>query len=582
MNIFDKFENDNSIHNPQSPNSSIGHQDIIHPDEEDSFLSFTGGLTSPWITAANFTTQYTNAHVAVCVGALGDAVSQLPADIIRSETSNGAKVEIDDNAHPANFMFRGPNPDMTWSDFMQGTVTSLLIDGNVYTVINRTPIGYELFLLDPTKVEIIYSDDRSQIEGYEYTVDAHTQMFPRDEVIHMRNFDVRNPLKGKSLLESLVKELTMDKAIMDFNAVFFKNGATIGTMFIPERNLNPAQHKQIQKAIRASTQGTTKSFGLFVNKYPGKMEFPGQKHKDIAFLELLKYIRETINSVFKVPPVKAGILEFANYANAVQQMESFWTDAVAPILRRIQDIINKDFIWKYYDTDHELKFDTSGIAAIQGDLKQRMEILTGYKKEGILTIDECREELGKEPLEEGAVETSAEEDKYTHVYDTFVQRLRKSVIDKLTKKTSGLTTVLPYVTVEDIFDVDEENELLQKMLQPYIKDTFMKAGEIISISTGATIFDINSDEVKLNLYTINEKHTVVIDRIYNILEHLLSTAVEDKQGLKELTNRIKDKLSWNYAVEWAKEIVPNIARRASRIAENQKLMIEAQELTENK
>ncbi|KKL82333.1 hypothetical protein LCGC14_1985820, partial [marine sediment metagenome] len=393
MNIFDKFENDNSIH---SPNYPISKNDIIHPDEEDSFAG-SNIFSSTW-SSFNFTAQqYTNAHVAICTSVLSDAVAQLPADIVRVEISNGSRVEIDDNAHPANFMFRGPNPNMTWSDFMEGTVNSLLLDGNVYVAIKKTPMGFELFLLDPVKVEIVYSRDKSQIVGYEYTVDLGRQTFPRDEIIHMRNFDVHNPLKGVSVLTSLTKELSMDESIKDFNNNFFKNGATIGSMFIPDRFLTDNVYKMVKKSLRDNIEGTNRAFKLFVNRFPGKLEFPNQTHKDIAFLELLKYIRETINGRFKVPPVKAGILEFANYANAVQQMESFWTDAVMPLLKRIQDIINKDFIWKYYDEDHELKFNTSDIAVLQGDRKQQMEILTGYKGADILTVDECRAELNREP-----------------------------------------------------------------------------------------------------------------------------------------------------------------------------------------
>ena len=555
--------------------ASATNTDIVPITETDSWQDFADSLTSPWGSAA-MATQFTNAHVAVCVSVLADAVSQLPADIIRVEISNGSRTEIDDNAHPANFMFKGPNPDMTWSDFQQGIIASLLLDGNTYIAISRMPIGPQLFLLDPAKIRIIYSKHKSHIVAYEYGYGEEKQTFTRDEMIHMRDFNVSSPLKGTSRLESLHKELQMDEYIKSYNANFFKNGCTVGAMWSPERQLAPNQFKQIQKAMRAALSGTTKAFSLFVNKFPGKLEFPEQKHKDIAFLELLKYIRETINAVFRVPPYKAGILEYANYANSTQQQESFWTDGIIPLLRRIQDIINKDFIWKYYDEDHELKFNTKNISALQGDPKQRMEILTAYKREGILTTDECRADIDREPLNAEASQASEEEDKYVQVYDTFFQAQRKRIVDKVEDKSSGLNALLTYVSIDDIFDIESENEILRKALRNQVKDTIRRAGEIAykSVET-ADVFDMDTDDVRLNLRTIDMKHDILNAKTYNILEQLLSTAIADGWGIKELTNRIKDKLSYKLAEQCAKELVPNIARRATSIANGQRLVADA-------
>lgn len=551
-------------------------KDVIDPDYTDSFINFGGDMANKMWGSSTFATQFTNAHVAVCVSVLADAVSQLPADIIRVETSQGTRTEIDDNAHPANFIFKGPNADMTYTDFMQGIVQSLLIDGNVYITIDPIFGGYELYLRDPLSVKHQYSEDEKRIVSYKIDTARIHVVYPRERMIHMKELDARNPLKGKSRLESLRQELQMDEYIKEFNTNFFKQGGVVGWMYTPDKILNPTHLKQIGRAIRDQTAGVANMFKLFINPFPGKLTTPDQKHKDIAFLELLKYIRETINAVFKVPPYKAGILEYANYANSTQQQESFWTDGVMPLLRRIQDIINKDFIWKYFDENHELKFNTSNIAALQGDPEIRMKVNTQYVKYGILTIDEVRADLDREPLDAETSQTSNEEDKYTRVYDTLFQEQQNRIIDKLEDASSGLTALLPYVGVDDIFNIEDENKVFQKTLASYIKDTFSNVGETAfnSIST-PTVFDINSDDVKLDLRTINMKHDILNEKTYNILEQLLSVAVSDGMQLKELKDRIKDKLSWKYAQQCAKEIVPNIARRATRIAEGQKLIDEA-------
>jgi HK97 family phage portal protein len=569
MDIFDKFD--------QSKQPSNYSQDKLETDSFGSsgfqFHDFNSFGSNDYLFEIS---QDINSSVAICVSVLSDAIVQLPADIIRVQTSKGSRTEIDDNAHPANFMFKGLNGDMTWADFMQGIVTSLLLDGNVYIqIISKT----ELYLLDPSKIKINQSQDQSKIISYTYLNNNYSTTIPRDQMIHMRNYDVHNPLKGKSMLESIRKELRMDYFVKVFNENFFKNGGVVGWMWNPEHELTIEQHKMLRKAMANEIQGVGNAFKVFINRFAGKLETPDQKHKDIAFLELLKHIRETIFGLFKVPPYKGGILEYANYANSTQQQESFWTDGVKPLVRRIVDIINKDFIWKYFDLNHELKFDYSNIAALQGDPKQRMEVLTGYKKEGILTTDECRIELGYEPLNSEESQASATQDQYVQIYDTFFQEQSKRIEDKLLKSISGLDTLIRFCTTDELFNIEEEDKLFKARLEPFIRDTFNQAGEVAFNAVNvSTIFDMKTDDVKLHLDTLNYKHEIINRKTYNIVDQLLSRAKQENWTKEELINRVKDNLSWKYAEQCAKEIVPAIVRRSMEVVDKQKLYDDATEV----
>lgn len=571
-------------------NLRLTHSDNIQSQQEDSFgewIEYINGRPLTSTTANKILAQYTNAHVAICTSVLSDAIAQLPADIIRITTSNGSRTEIDDNAHPANQLFRGPNPEMTYADFMQGIVSSLLLAGNAYVTID--PVGRgkfpELYLRDPGTVTPNLSQDYKQIINYTIRVGTTEYTYPRDRVIHIREFNVSNPLIGRSKLDALALELQMDEYVKLFNANFFKNGAVMGQVWTPEHRLTPAQHKEIGNAMAKATQGVGNAWKIFINKYPGKLETPDQKHKDIAFLDLLKYIRETINGVFKVPPYKAGVLEYANYANSVQQQESFWTDGVKPLIRRIQDALNKDFIWKYFDPTHEIRLDLSGVAALKGNPKEQMEIFTGYQKQGILTIDEVRAELGKEPLNSTPqAQQSTTQNAYTQLYFDFFEAQVKRIHSKIDKITvDGIfQTPMEYTTSDELFDLVEENKLFHDFISPTLRDTIMTVGEInFKAANTDEVFDMSTPSMEMHLRSLNLKHDTINAKSFNIVDQLLTEYKTRKWDVSELKARITDKLCYDYAKECAKEVVPSIVRRTESLVQDQKLLDSITEKTDN-
>lgn len=563
---------------------SLFNRDRVIPQEQDTYFNYVEYVNGVPVgniqQKANLTTYWTNAHIATCVSVLADAVSQLHADIVRSTTSNGTQVFIDDNAHPANLILKGPNPDLTYADFMHSTVISLLLAGNCYILIDKTSTtAIELFLLDPSKIRPQISKDGKKIVYYEYGDSFNPIRYNRDQIIHLREFDLANPLIGKSRLESLRQELLMDGYVKTFNANFFKNGAVIGQWFTPEHRLSDDQHKQLSRAVQQMTSGIGNVFKFLISKVPGKLESPDIKHKDIAFLELLKYIRETINALFKVPPYKAGILEYANYANSTQQQETFWLDGVFPILRKIEDIINKDFIWKYFDTNHEFKFNTDDIKALKGDPKQQMEILTAYKRENIMTVDEVREKLEMEPLGEQANTTSGTEDTFTRAYTQILDTQLKSIygkLDEISVKGNFMSRLSLYNTA-DIFDITKESKYVYDTISPLIRDTIQSIGDIaFTAVNNPDTFDINCDSVSASMRALQMKHDIITLKIFNILDTIFKEWKTRNYLLPELKDRIQDKLNWTFAQQIAKEIVPNIISRSTSIAESQSIITEVE------
>ena len=106
-----------------------------------------------------------------------------------------------------------------------------------------------------------------------------------------------------------------------------------------------------------------------------------------------------------VPPVMVGILEFANYANAKEQIRIFWKVRMLPKLNIIEGIVSGVVRLLFDDPDLHAKFDTSGVKALQQDENDRVNNNNSRIDRGTLTPNEVRAEEGRDPLQGGDIAT---------------------------------------------------------------------------------------------------------------------------------------------------------------------------------
>ena len=333
-----------------------------------------------------------NANVYIATRAISDAIKSLPVNIVSVEVTNGVERQIDDNDHEANQIIQSPNPEHSWSDIVDHIVKSYLNDGNSLLTIERQtgPNGnVEIWPRDPRNVDI--SRDKKHYKFGKFTQYAKT--YRRNQVIHIRDIQVDDPFWGVGRVTTIREEIMMDYFINRFNSRFFEHGATINLMFTPDHDLSDDQHEQILDAMSGEIGGAERAFKLFINKYAGKFEWPEQRHKDLAFDNLLRMNREKTFGVYGLPPFRGGVMEYSNYANAIAQDLDFWLNTVKPIIKVIEDALNKQLIWPIYGPGVNIKFDLDSVPAIRGDDGERVDTLIKLKNAGIVSPGYVREQL---------------------------------------------------------------------------------------------------------------------------------------------------------------------------------------------
>ena len=344
--------------------------------------------------------QEYNANVFVCTRAITDAIVSLPVRIVTTEIVNGQETVMPDNDHEANDFLRHPNPKNTFRQIIKHNSMSLLGNGNAFNTIELVTgpnHRLEAWPRDPREVDYKPSTDQ-YIFGK--NTPHMTKAYKSDRVIHIAETDVTETIFGKPRHNAVRAEMRMDMLVNRFNERFFEAGGTLGMMFTPDQNLTEDQHSQLVEALSAQTQGVEKAWALFVNMFAGKLESPDQKHKDISFLELLQHNREKIYSAFGLPPFRGGIMEYANYANALAQDADFWLNTIKPLTTQMQDAYNKQLIWPFFGDDVSLLISFDEIPALRGDPKSQAAVHKIYIETATMTTDEVREELGRSPMTE--------------------------------------------------------------------------------------------------------------------------------------------------------------------------------------
>lgn len=354
-----------------------------------------------------------DANVAIATRAISEAVRMLQYQIVSIETVNNVETKIPDMEHEANALIKHPNPDITMRELLQFNTISLLGDGNAYNTIelitgpNRR---IEVWPRDPRPVTRILNP-KGVPGDYQIISGSNKHIIRRQRMIHIKDIDITDPIYGKPRHEAVRSEIHLDRVVNQFNTKFFEQGATLNAMFTPKEDMTEDQHKQLVDAYKDEAQGVDNAFGLFINRFAGLIVHPDQKHKDLSFLDLLKHNREKIFGNFGLPPFRGGVMEFANYANALIQDKDFWQNTIKPIVAVLLDGFNKQLIWPFFGDDIALSANYDDVAALKGDPKMQMEVHQGYKAMGALTLDEIREEIGRDPLPEADKEPEEDEAK---------------------------------------------------------------------------------------------------------------------------------------------------------------------------
>ena len=332
-----------------------------------------------------------------CVDVIGDSVAQLPLEPYKID-ENGYKRKYME--HPTYYLLnKEPNSQMSRFTFMKTLITSVLLNGNGYALIERDANG------NATSLKLIPSDlvTVSRIDPLKekimYSVIGINKLIEPVNMIHILNFSY-DGITGISTLQHARNTLGMASDSEAHAAGFFKGGANLAGIIKVQSSLTPKQKLDIKESWQSTFSPITGTpNGVAVLE--GNMDFQPitVNPSDAQLLETREFNVIDICRFFGVSPVKAFDLSKSSYSTVEATQLAFLTDTLNPLLEKIELEFERKLYKPSERNSIDVRFDTSSL--LRADKASQASYYNTLFQIGAITPNEIRKALDLEPLENG-------------------------------------------------------------------------------------------------------------------------------------------------------------------------------------
>jgi len=302
---------------------------------------------------------------------------------IRSRATNIAQVplafypldgDVQIERHPVIDLFRDVNPTLTGQQLLEGIETSLAINGNAFLVkddVIRNGLPIFLWLFNPTWVSFAY-DKNKQWVGYwlKRGGQGEKQFIDKDRVIHFKYYNPYDELRGLSPMDAARVTFDTQWSALNYNQNFFKNDATPPLVLTHERQLNPKQKEELKSEFIEKRQGVEHAGRAMLLSGGLDAKTLAIPHVDVQFIEQMKFNREDICMIYKVPKSEVTLYEDINLATARSADLGFWKKTLIPEGIAIANKLNAEFL---NPLGIEVRFDFHAIDAINAEILEKVE-----------------------------------------------------------------------------------------------------------------------------------------------------------------------------------------------------------------
>jgi len=298
-------------------------------------------------------------------------------------------------AHPYAALRKRPNPDLGASYLWQFLLGWLLLRGRAYEWLLRNTLGeiVEIWPVPANSMQAVPDPERQSghyISHFRYTP-PQTGVpidLPYRDVVYYRRPNIFDLYGGQGFLDPLNMAVQTDRSAAMWNRDSYGNEMTVRTgIFLPAELADPLY----DKAKAEIRQQLVEEHARYIISRTGQLEVKqfGVSPKDAEYLASRTFNREEIDRVLGFPAgfwAKEATRANSDAARAVVIGGTVW-----PLLCLVADEITAQVLRENYGPGQEGQFEDIRPADRELVLQERQLYWQVY------TVDECREEVGKEP-----------------------------------------------------------------------------------------------------------------------------------------------------------------------------------------
>lgn len=304
---------------------------------------------------------------------------------------NGQKKEITE--HPMIDLLMKPNPKMSGYTLMFLTEVYLLLRGEGGWLIERNGLRTpaELWPIPPHWVTEIPSANNPF-----FTVQTPTgavMKIDEKDMVWFIEPDPVNPYsRGLGSAEGISDEVETDEYMAKWAKRFFFNDAKPPVVIKAPGATKPDADRIIEQWMEKYA-GYKNAHRPAVLNWDGDIIELGKGQKEMDFVESRKFLRDTANQHFFVPPELMGIIENSNRATIDAADYLYTKNVLKPCLDLIQEQIQIKLCPEF---DEKLAFEF--VNPIPEDKEFSLKVANEGLERGAITVDEWRQANDYDPL----------------------------------------------------------------------------------------------------------------------------------------------------------------------------------------
>jgi len=352
-----------------------------------STLSATG-KTVNWKTAMEVTTWL------ACGRVIAEGIAQVPFKVFQ-EREDGTRLPAKDDSLYDVLQLR-PNFYQTSFEYRETLALHLVFTGNHFSFINRAGGEIrELIPFEPQHVEV----KRATTGELSYKVtpeNGQPMEFPAEAIWHIRG-PSWNGYLGLEPVKLAREALGLAMATEEAAARLHQHGAKVGGLLSVEGNLSDEKYEQLRKWVASNFEGAKNSGRTMILDRAAKFTAAQHSPVDAQHLETRRYQVEEICRAARVMPIMVGYSDKATtYASAEQMFLAHVVHTLAPWYQRIEQSAGVNLLTeKKRRQGLYTKFVEEGL--LRGSMKDTKDTILGYVNGGILTPNEGRALLERNP-----------------------------------------------------------------------------------------------------------------------------------------------------------------------------------------
>ena len=241
----------------------------------------------------------------------------------------------------------------------------------------------------PDRLTIV-PDKKKHIRGFVYNGRSGQVAYTPEEVVWFRYFNPLEEYAGLSPIAPARMAVDMGKDGLRFNRNFLRNSAQPDFVLLTNETMNDTEIEDFYRRWEARFRGPAQAHRPAVASFVRDIKTLGISHREMDFIQGLRWSLEEVSRAFGVPKPLLSDLERATFSNVNAAERFFWRNTMVPEMQFLaEQVTGKLFPLLGYG-DLQLEFNLNAVEALGDDEGAKVTREAQLLDRGVLTINEVR------------------------------------------------------------------------------------------------------------------------------------------------------------------------------------------------